>query len=266
MGKFDNKVVVITGSGQGIGRCLALTYAKEGAHVVIVELDAEAGEEVAQMISGPECLFVKTDIGDENSVINLFERVKEKFGKVDILINNAVHGTWMCDIMDEKSIEIFEKVISVNIKGTYMMIKYCLPLMLRPKHDAPDEYLPGPNIINIGSTRSLMSEPNTEPYTASKGAMTSLTHALAVSLSKYRIRVNCVSPGWIDVSNWKKSAVAKQAEIKKEDHQQHPVGRVGVPEDIASACMYFSHEEAGFVTGQNLFVDGGMTKKMIYLE
>lgn len=113
-----------------------------------------------------------------------------------------------------------------------------------------------------------------------------MTHGLAVSLAKYRIRVNCVSPGWIDVSNWKKQSVAKQvrvkfylnfsvnierkntiqAEIKKEDHEQHPVGRVGVPEDIASACMYFSHEDAGFVTGQNLFVDGGMTKKMIYVE
>jgi NAD(P)-dependent dehydrogenase (short-subunit alcohol dehydrogenase family) len=119
-------------------------------------------------------------------------------------------------------------------------------------------------IINIASTRALMSEPNTEAYSASKGGLLALTHALAISLGP-DIRVNCISPGWIEVSEWKKQATRHNAELTEQDHQQHPAGRVGKPEDIASLAVYFASPEADFITGANFVIDGGMTKKMIYL-
>ena len=134
-----------------------------------------------------------------------------------------------------------------------MCSKYCVPFMK-----------PGSSIINISSTRAFMSEPETEAYSASKGGIAALTHSMAVSLSKKNIRVNSISPGWIDVSGWKKGS-RKEDILTKADHEQHPAGRVGKPEDIAAACFYLTGEEAGFVTGTNLNVDGGMTVKMIYV-
>jgi NAD(P)-dependent dehydrogenase (short-subunit alcohol dehydrogenase family) len=119
-------------------------------------------------------------------------------------------------------------------------------------------------IINIASTRAFMSEPNTEAYSASKGGIYALTHALAISLGP-DIRVNCISPGWIEVSEWKKKSLRKPAELTELDHKQHPAGRVGRPEDIASLVLYLISDEAGFITGANFIVDGGMTRKMIYL-
>ena len=134
-----------------------------------------------------------------------------------------------------------------------MCSKYCVPFMK-----------PGSSIVNISSTRAFMSEPETEAYSASKGGIAALTHSMAVSLSKKNIRVNSISPGWIDVSGWKKGS-GKEEVITEADHKQHPAGRVGKPEDIAAACFYLTGEEAGFVTGTNLNVDGGMTVKMIYV-
>jgi NAD(P)-dependent dehydrogenase (short-subunit alcohol dehydrogenase family) len=121
-------------------------------------------------------------------------------------------------------------------------------------------------MYNIASSRAFMSEPDTEAYSASKGGIISLTHSLAVSLGKHGISVNSISPGWIDVSNWQKKSNSGQALSRDLDHSQHPVGRVGTPEDIANACMFLCSGEAGFITGTNLMVDGGMTIKMIYAE
>ncbi|MGC8779158.1 MAG: SDR family oxidoreductase, partial [Candidatus Caldatribacteriaceae bacterium] len=121
-------------------------------------------------------------------------------------------------------------------------------------------------IVNIASTRALMSEPHTEAYSAAKGGVLSLTHALAVSLAPRHIRVNAISPGWIEVSVWKKKALRKEPELRPIDHLQHPAGRVGRPEDIASACLFLASPEAGFITGANLVIDGGMTVKMLYAE
>lgn len=147
-------------------------------------------------------------------------------------------------------------VVTGGGQGIGMGGHHAAPLMKRSGGGA---------MINIASTRALQSEPNTEAYAASKGGVLALTHALAVSLGPDRIRVNAVSPGWIDVTEWKKAALRKAAHLTEADHAQHPVGRVGHPDDIASACVFLASDEAGFVTGQNLVIDGGMTVKMIYV-
>lgn len=254
---FLGKVVIVTGSGQGIGQCMALEYAKAGASVVIAEIDEEAGLETKALIDSKqgECLFVATDVSSEASVKQMVELVIERYGKIDILVNNAAISTSVeNDNLLTRRIEDFERVMSVNVTGAYICAKYCVSHM-------PE----GSSILNIVSTRALMSEPHTEPYTASKGALLALTHSLANSLA-HRVRVNAISPGWIDVSGWKKKKNRKFIAITAAEHAQHLVGRVGIPEDVAKAALYLTSDDAGFITGSNFVVDGGMTVKMIYTE
>ncbi|MGL4363466.1 MAG: glucose 1-dehydrogenase [Cellulosilyticaceae bacterium] len=250
---FANKVVVVTGGGQGIGACIATEYGKKKATVVIAEIDEEAGLEIEAEVNaqGGHGLFVKVDIANEKSVIDMVNQLNKRYGKIDILINNAAISS--SGTLFTRTIEEFEKVISVNVTGAYCCAKHCVPLMI------------GENcsIINMTSTRAMMSEANTEPYSASKGAVLALSHSLAASLSP-KIRVNSISPGWIDTSQWKKKSERKFVALREKDHCQHLVGRVGVPEDIAKAVLYLTSEEAGFITGSQIVIDGGMTVKMIY--
>ena len=253
--KFLNKVVVVTGSGEGIGACIAKSYAKEGAHVIIVDRDAEAGMETEAYIAGDKGsgFFVKADISLEEEVIEMVGQVVNRYGHIDILINAATAkatGTLFTRTMEE-----WNRVLAVNITGPYICTKHIAPQM---KNE-------GSSIINISSTRAMMSEPHTEPYSASKGALLSLTHSLANSLSP-KIRVNAISPGWVDVSQWKRKKDRKFVHLTEQDHNQHLVGRVGEPEDVAKACLFLTSEDAGFITGTNLILDGGMTVKMSYCE
>lgn len=254
---FAGKVVVITGSGQGIGQCMALTYANEGAIVVIAEIDEEAGEETRLLIEEAEgeCLFVPTDVSQEASVMEMVSLVVERYGKIDVLINNAaLQSMGENDTLFTRSVEAFEKIMSVNVTGAYICAKHCAAFM-------PE----GSSILNIVSTRALMSEPHTEPYSTSKGALLALTHSLANSLA-HKVRVNALSPGWIDISDWKKKKDRKFRAITEEEHGQHLVGRVGLPQDVAQAALFLTGEGAGFITGSHLVVDGGMTVKMIYTD
>ncbi len=254
---YFGKVVVITGSGQGIGQCMALTYARERAIVIIAEIDEEAGKETLDKIGkmGGESLFIKTDVRQEASVAHMVSSVVERYGKIDILINNAAVQTISeNDTLFTRSVETFEDVLRVNVTGAYICAKYCARHM-------PE----GSSIINMVSTRAFMSEAHTEPYSASKGALLALTHSLANSLA-HRIRVNAISPGWIDVSEWKKKKDRKFTALTAQDHAQHLVGRVGIPEDVAEAAIFLTSEKAGFITGSNFVIDGGMTVKMIYAE
>lgn len=254
---FLGKVVIVTGSGQGIGQCMALEYAKAGASVVIAEMDEEAGLETKALIASHqgECFFVPTDVSSEASVKHMVECVVERYGKIDILVNNAaIQSIAENDNLLVRSVEEFERIMRVNVTGSYMCAKYCVSHM-------PE----GSSILNIVSTRALMSEPHTEPYSASKGALLALTHSLANSLA-HRVRVNAISPGWIDVSDWKKKKNRKFVAITDAEHAQHLVGRVGIPEDVAKAALFLTGEDAGFITGSNFIIDGGMTVKMIYTE
>ncbi|OON92778.1 MAG: oxidoreductase [Candidatus Epulonipiscium fishelsonii] len=252
---MKEKIVIVTGGGQGIGACIATSYAKKGAKVIIAEIDKEAGLETEQKLKeqGLEAIFIETDVGNEVSVKNMISIVVSIYGKIDILINNAAINP--SGNLSTRKVSEFEDVLSVNVTGMYSCVQNSVPHMIGD----------GCSIVNIASTRAFMSEANTEAYSASKGAVIALTHSLAISLS-HKIRVNSVSPGWIETSQWKKKKERNIALLEKQDHLQHPVGRVGVPEDVASAVLYLSSKAAEFITGTNLIVDGGMTSKMIYVE
>lgn len=253
--KFSDKVVVVTGGAQGIGRIVSRMFAQAGAKVIIADIDEEAGIENESYINlhCDGAMFVKTDVALEADVKLLFRKVADSLGRCDILINNA--GIGCPGNIFTRSMEEWDRVISVNLRGSYMCARYAAELMAKENNGA---------IINIASTRALMSEPDTEPYSASKGGIIALTHSLAVSLGSYGIRVNSISPGWIEVSEHKKSAAAHTPVLTERDHKQHPAGRVGRAEDIGSACMFLASRDAGFITGSNIVVDGGMTIKMIY--
>jgi len=255
--KMKDKVVVVTGGGQGIGNVLCRDFAAQGASVIIADIDEEAGNETLAILNEdnePKSIFIRCDVALEKDVKHLFDMTLKHFGKVDVLINNA--GVGCSGSLFTRTIEEWDRVIAVNLRGTYLCARYAAEGM---RHQGKGV------IINICSTRAFMSEPDTEPYSASKGGILALTHSLAVSLGRYGIRVNSISPGWIDVSEYKKKDLAKPPELSDADHKQHPAGRVGRAEDIASACIYLASDDAGFITGTNLTVDGGMTVKMIYV-
>ncbi len=253
-----DKVAVVTGAGQGIGAAIAEVFCANGVKVVLAEIDEEAGREREALLRGKgfDAIFIRTDVADENSVKTMVQETVRIYRKIDILVNNAAIGSTKS--IFERTFEEWNKVIQVNLTGPYLCSKYCAKEMIKN---------PGGVIINIASTRAFQSEPDTEPYSASKGGVVALTHSLAVSLAKYRIRVVCVSPGWIETSLWKKSSLKKEPQLRSIDHSQHPSGRVGDPMDIANLCLFLvDQEKSGFITGVNFTVDGGMTIKMIYEE
>lgn len=255
---LKNKVVIVTGGGQGIGAAISQSFAEVGAKVVIAEIDEEAGNERERILkrNGYEVSFIKTDVSDESSVRSMVERTVSLYGGIDVLVNNAAISSTKS--IFERTLEEWEKVIRVNLTGPYLCSRYCAEQMIKRSEGV---------IINIASTRAFMSEPDTEPYSASKGGIVALTHSLAISLAKYRIRVVCISPGWIETSHWKKDSLKREPQLRTIDHEQHPAGRVGDPIDIANLCLFLAdNEKAGFITGVNIIVDGGMTVKMIYAE
>lgn len=244
----------ITGGGQGIGRAVARLFIEKGALVTIAEIDEEAGRETVEEYAGLGEVRLETiDVADEPAVKGAIARTTAYWGGLDVLINNAAIA--INKPLTQLEADEWQRVVGVNLSGPF----YCA------KQAAPHLRERSGSIVNIGSTRALMSEPNTEAYSATKGGILALTHSLAISLGP-QVRVNCISPGWIDVSPWKKRSVRNPEKLSAEDHRQHPVGRVGKPEDVAALALFLSSEEAGFITGQNFVVDGGMTRKMIYAE
>ena len=251
------KVAAVTGGAQGIGRAVALRFAKSGYAVSIADPDEVAGRETAGRVQaqGARSLFVRTDVADAAQVEHWVAQTTQALGCPDALVNNAGIGH-RAPFLELKA-EDFDRVIAVNLRGTFL----CSQAVAR-RMAARGQ---GGAIVNIASTRAFMSESGTEAYTASKGAIVALTHGMAISLGSAGIRVNCVSPGWIETRDWQHSARAQVPVHSERDRLQHPVGRVGIPDDIAEACLYLV-ERAGFMTGQNMTLDGGMTVKMIYEE
>jgi NAD(P)-dependent dehydrogenase (short-subunit alcohol dehydrogenase family) len=255
------KVVAITGGGAGIGRAIAWHFARAGYAVSITDRDRKAGRESLQVMreAGVEALFVPGDVSKPADVKSWLSQTRAKLGVPDVLVNNA--GTEIRKDVLKLTIAEFDRVIATNLRGTFLCSQTAAKMMVARRGPAHRER---GAIINIASTRAFMSEPGTEGYTASKGGIVALTHGMAISLARHRIRVNAISPGWIEVSDWQKAGNARPPHHSKADREQHPVGRVGIPEDIAKACRFIA-EDAGFMTGQNLILDGGMTVKMIYV-
>jgi NAD(P)-dependent dehydrogenase (short-subunit alcohol dehydrogenase family) len=250
------KVVAITGGAQGIGRGIALHFATAGYAVSLADRAADAGEELLGLLAqrGTKACFAVTDVSDPASVEAWLSRTVRELDCPEVLVNNA--GFMIRKPFLELPLEDFDAVIATNLRGTFI----CSQLFAREMARRDIQGV----IVNIASTRAFMSEPDTEGYTASKGGIVALTHGMAMSLAPQRIRVNSISPGWIETRDWQYASRAEPPTHSRADREQHAVGRVGRPEDIAEACLYLAG--AGFVTGQNLVVDGGMSVKMIYAE
>lgn len=246
---ISGQTAVITGAGRGIGLCIAALWAQAGGNVVLAEAETAFEDAALQRVSGGDrAVFMAADVARESDVAAAMTLAVARFGRLDAVVHNAA-------IADNRPIETlpyadWRRVLEVNLSGAFLCAKYAAP-HLRKAAGA---------MVLIASTRAVMSEPNTEAYSASKGGIVGLTHALAISIAP--VRVNCISPGWIVTDNWRHDG--QITPLTEQDSTQHPVGRVGRPEDIAEMALYLCSGKAGFITGQNIVIDGGMTKKMIY--
>lgn len=244
---YQNKVVIVTGAGNGIGSVVASHYARRGASVALWDRDPKGLQAVRETLEkqGFKTISRVIDLTNPNEIVTGIEEEKVSLGRIDVLINNAGLGRTKSPY--ELSVDDWDYVLNTNLRGTFLCARESARVMRAQGKGA---------IVNIASTRALMSEPDTEAYAASKGGILALTHALAISLGPDRITVNAISPGWIEKGDYN--------HLKASDHAQHPAGRVGKPEDIARACLYLTDPENDFITGANLIIDGGMTRKMIY--
>ena len=223
---FQDKIVVITGGAGGIGKCMAEQFRENGAKVCVID-------------SAPGDHFVG-DIGDKKTLEAFAAWVKDTYGRVDVLINNAPPAFIG---IDNCSYEEFSKALAVGVTAAFYLSKLFAPI-----------FAPGASILNISSSRDRMSQPQSESYTAAKGGISALTHALAVSFAG-KVRVNSISPGWIDTNFTR---------YEGPDAAQQPAGRVGNPMDIANMALFLASHKAGFITGENICIDGGQTRLMIY--
>ena len=241
---------VVTGGAQGIGKAITMALVEAGMHVVILDHDEEACREAERELSQPgrSVIAIGGDAASETDVraaaLKLGKGLRAAVANTGISVHKPV---------TELGLDEWNQVLAVNLTAPFLLAKHAAANLAR--RDGA--------MVLIGSSRSVMSEPDWEAYGASKGGVVALAHALAVSLGP-RVRVNCVSPGWIATGEWQAASRRRKPELSEQDHTQHPAGRVGTPPDVARLVRFLLSDEAGFITGGHYLVDGGMTRKMIY--
>ena len=255
MGKLASQVAIVTGSGRGIGRGIAEVFSREGAKVVIATRTVEEGKAVEHNIrqSGGEAFFVQTDVASESSVQQMVEQTTEKYGKIDVLVNNA--GITLFKPLLEATVEDWEHVINIDLRGTFLCSKYVLPEMMKQQKGS---------IINISSNHAVATLPDTEIYAAAKAGVNGMTRSMALSLGKYGIRVNAICPGFTDTphyQNWL-SETGDPDKVEEEVKHFHATSRICKPEDIGKLAVYLASDDSAMMTGEALILDGGLTARL----
>lgn len=239
------KRIFVTGGASGIGKAIVEAFCNAGARVAYCDINIPEYSGIDE--NGVK--YLRTDVSDAGQLAGFMQALFKEWGDIDVIVNNA--GVSDFRNITDTDVTEFDRIIDTNLRPVFITSR-----MLAIHRKNMNGENPYGRIINICSTRYLMSEAGTEAYSASKGGIYSLTHALAISMGEYHITVNSVSPGWIENRNYDL--------LTGNDHRQHPSGRVGKPEDIARMCMFLCEEENDFINGENITIDGGMTKKMIY--
>jgi len=255
------RTAIVTGGAQGIGKGVVQHLLAEGWRVAAIDRDAEAVRALASEMPAPTLLCVRADVASEREVESAFAKIAtwtegagESVG-LDLLVSNAGIANPVSGPIEQLELKDWRQWQDSHVTGAFLMVRGAVPL-LRPSRGT---------IVLMASTRALQSEPNSEAYAAAKGALSAMSHALAISLGP-DIRVNAILPGWIETRPWQKASARKEARHSEADRTQHPVGRVGTPMDIAATIAFLASPGAGFIAGQAIVVDGGMTRRMIYAE
>ncbi|WP_188402844.1 SDR family NAD(P)-dependent oxidoreductase [Fictibacillus barbaricus] len=241
------KVVIVTGAAKGIGKQIALDFARAGWIPSLIDFNANELESTLAEVKEiqPQSTAITCDVKDPQEIIKAVSETHDRLGEINCLINNAGISKWKSPY--ELSVDEWDEIIQTNLRSVFLFSRETAKYMSRSG---------GGSIINMASTRAFMSEPHSEAYAATKGGIVALTHALAASFTDDFITVNSISPGWIHTGEY--------TELREIDHEQHLSKRVGMPADISRACLFLAQSDNNFITGENITIDGGMTKKMIY--
>jgi len=250
--RYQDRVAVVTGASRGIGKATAAAFAKEGAKVVLVDVDKEEGDATARELQAvcPHVVFLRTDVADVGRVKEMADRVLNEFGRLDVLVNNA--GVYAQGDVLSTGIDIWNRILGINLTGAFLCSQAVIPAMIRGG---------GGVIINVASEAGLVGIYGQVAYNVSKGGLIALTRSCAVDLAEKGIRVNCVCPGTTDTPLVREavSAASDPVAARRRLEDSRPLKRLGTPEEIAAAILYLASDEAGYATGAILSVDGGYT-------